>query len=112
MKKRAGELVLPNATPDKPDWLNAEASKMWDRLTTDPRYSQAIAALDGYMLAVLCQEHGRYVEAQREGKVIGTKQVMMVQGLASHFGLMPTDRVKLGLAATEPKVNKFAALGA
>lgn len=111
-KDRHGDRVdlgLSGITVQAPDWLSEEARAKWVELTTDSKYSKALAAVDGAMLAVFCDLWGRFVAGVKtpDDRLTPTETMVMVN-LGAKLGLNPCDRTKLKMPEPEKPSSPWA----
>lgn len=111
----------PISTPPKPDWLNAEGSREWDRITKIMTELGTLQSRDLPTLATYCQTYGQFIELQAtirdEPKVyIGykgaakaspnidqsMKLASTLRGLAGELKLTPASR-KIKVDEDSPK---------
>lgn len=114
------EVQVAPGVPARPEWLDAEAKREWDRVVPKLAQLGVLTDLDGSMLADYCATHSIAVKAakrvQREGlmlkgpfgpvrnPLIKVAQEARAQArlLAAEFGLSPASRSRVS-AAEKPK---------
>lgn len=103
--------------PEKPKWLNAEAGRMWEHLTTDGEYKQAITQVHLPMLAVFCDLWSQYVASARRPRKgeapkprLSASEIAVMTNIGSKLGLTPSDRARLHIPKTAKDDNPWAKL--
>ncbi len=104
------EVQVCSGVPECPEWIEGEAKKEWDRVTTIHSQSGIIAPIDGSQLAVYCQLYGEFVNAQREKLPFTANMISQMRALASCFGLEPSSRARLSGVAAGKQTNKWSKL--
>lgn len=127
------EPPMPAGLPRPPEVLDPGARAEWDRLVELLADTRVLARTDGAALALYCQtysrwaeaercirEHGMLVEAANGGVklspyvVVSRQAVETMSRLLVEFGLTPSSRARLKVAAERPKdeLELFLAGGA
>lgn len=113
------EMAPPPGTPPRPDWLDAEGRKEWDRVVPQLEALGVLSEIDGAMLADYCAAHALAVKATRayqkqgltvtiNGQRLKNPNIKIAQEaraqarlLAGEFGLSPSSRSRVSTAAAE-----------
>jgi P27 family predicted phage terminase small subunit len=116
--------------PHCPDYLDDDARKEWDRLTSILIAMKVLTEADYIALANLCQAYSTLVNAQKQMNKTGIlyksksgyiqqspllgiihTQTTIVNNLLREFGLTPSSRTRVAIVDTTPKrPNPFAML--
>lgn len=128
--REAGEVQGPAGTPDRPDWLDAEAKAAWDHLVPLLTSMGVLTRIDGNALARYCRLWSRWREVEsfidQHGTMYPIKdeagnprcfqqwpQVAVAGRLAQQlaqleqeFGMTPSSRTRLGHSVVDPAVNR------
>jgi len=104
--------------PDMPKFLKGEARREWLRIAPLLAKRKCLTEWDRSMLAIYCQEWGKYVRLNKEfdtdvGMVNmlreSTTLLKNVTSIATQFGLTPSSRTSLSMGKADTD-NPFEAL--
>lgn len=118
-----GEPTPAVEIPTRPEWLDAEAKREWNRITPYLKEQGLIAKIDRALVAMWCQCWAQYVwavkdieengttfetekgyQGPRPAVAIATKMIEKLTSLSARFGFTPSDRAKMGVS-TEKKAE-------
>ena len=111
------KLCVPAQMPEKPDWLNGEGRKEWDRITAELMELGLLLRVDRAALAMYCRYYQRWVTAEKHLNTatgffsttpngfriqsnylnIANKAAEMCLKLMGEFGMTPSSRTKLAI---------------
>jgi P27 family predicted phage terminase small subunit len=121
-EREASEPTAPAGTPDRPDWLDADARKAWDELVPMLEAMGVLTRVDGNALARYCRLWSRWRKAEAfidergemyplkddAGKVkcfqqwpqvaIAHRLALQLTKLEAEFGMTPSARTRIQLA--------------
>lgn len=94
-----------------PDWMGADGKAKYIELTTDPRYSRALAPKDEPMVIVFCTLWDRFVRGEKkEGEELTPTGLMVFVNLGAKLGANPSDGTKLRMPEPEKPQSPWAAM--
>jgi P27 family predicted phage terminase small subunit len=137
-KREEREVHGPEGTPDRPDWLDADAAQVWDRLVPLLQAMGVLTRIDGNALGRYCRLWSRWRKAEdfidsrgemypikdEKGAVrcfqqwpqvsIANKLAAQLSRLEAEFGMTPSARARIQLTsqnqeATNAKARFFRA---
>ena len=117
--RRNNDEPMPSVViPDMPKFLKGEARKEWNRIAPLLAKRKCLTEWDRSMLAMYCQEWGKYVRLNKEfDSDVGMVNMMResttllknIKTLAVEFGLSPSSRAGLSMGKADTN-NPFEAL--
>jgi len=129
-KREAGEVCGPEGTPDRPDWLDDDAAKVWDHLVPMLDGMGVLTRIDGNALARYCRLWTRWRKAEAfiddrgemyplkddNGKVkcfaqwpqvaMASKLALQLTRLEQEFGMTPSARARIQLAPQKQEAGR------
>ena len=123
-RRQKNEAQVPAGAPDRPDWLDEDARKMWDHLLPMLDGMGVLTRVDGNSLARYCRLWSRWRKAESfieekgdmyplrgdDGQVkcfqqwpqvaIANKLAQQLTRLEQEFGMTPSARARLQVAPT------------
>jgi P27 family predicted phage terminase small subunit len=117
--RRNNDEPMPDlAIPDMPKFLKGEARREWMRITPLLAKKKCLTEWDRSMLAMYCQEWGKYVRLNKEfDSDVGMINMMResttllknIKTIATEFGMTPSSRTNLSMGKVDTN-NPFEAL--
>jgi P27 family predicted phage terminase small subunit len=117
--RRNDDEPMPDVViPDVPEFLEGEALKEWNRIAPLLAKRKCLTEWDRSMLAMYCQEWGKYVRLNTEFNSDvamvnmlseSTKLLKNIKTIATEFGLTPSSRTNLSMGKADTN-NPFEAL--
>ena len=103
----AGE---PDFTPcgtAMPDWLGAEAAKLWPNLAEALHSNGMLTHASRDTLATYCSVLGAFIEGQKSGAPVDVKLLQAIRLLAREFGFTPSSQASISAPnKTDGKAEK------
>lgn len=109
--------------PRCPQWLNAEARRIWRKLAPKLTRLGILTEIDGEVLAAFCNTYARYIETERrieeEGLILSVgengyrqqnaavgvslKYLAQARAFLGELGLTPSSRARLSIGKVAPE---------
>ena len=103
------EIELPPGVPEKPEWLNKEASAEWDRVVPLLMDHGILSDIDGAALAVYCELYGEFQNSRGVPGSFNAAKFTCLRAAFTDLGLSPIARTKIPGSKKGPdKKNPFA----
>ena len=94
-----------------PEWMGEYGKAKYIELTTDSRYSRALAPKDEPMVIVFCTLWDRFVRGEKaEGEELTSTGLMVFVNLGAKLGANPSDGTKLRMPEPEKAASPWAAI--
>ena len=119
----------PPAVPDKPDWLDEEASKEWDRVVPQLMALGILSRLDRAILVAYCTAWSNVLRLSQELEDVGwwiptgeggrkrnpaaasfREACERLQKTAAEFGMTPSSRVRLAVPGAAEELDPLEEL--
>jgi len=98
------DLELPVGMPEKPDFLDKEAAKEWDKITPLLLEHGVISEIDGAALTHYCVLYGRFVLAVKSDPSSFTPaKSAALRNAFTDLGMSPAARTKIPGSGKDPK---------